>query len=208
MKPCIYLIDDDDDFRKSTRWLLQSAGHDVVDFDCAKTFLSELGDEVNDPGSACVVSDVRMPEMTGLELQQSLNDRTDNLPLILISGHGDIPMAVNAMQHGAIDFIEKPFDESTLLGAIEQAVTVGSEVQEIDLEAQRKVQSLTRREREVLDLVIRGKANKLIADALTISIKTVEMHRANVRNKLGVRSMAELMQLAFSAGLKVAKEDK
>jgi len=172
--PCVYLIDDDNDFRKSTRWLLQSAGHDVVDYSCATSFLSELGDDISKPGSVCVVSDVRMPNMTGLELQQALNTRTDNLPLILISGHGDIPMAVEAMQHGAIDFIEKPFNEATLLNAIEQAARTDNEVREVDLQAQRKVQALTRREREVLDLVVSGKANKLIADALHISIKTVE----------------------------------
>ena len=205
-RPLVFLVDDDDDFRKSTRWLLQSAGHQVRDYDCATAFLDDLGDGVSTPGSTCVVSDIRMPGMSGLELQQALNQRADNLPLVLITGHGDIPMAVQAIQRGAVDFIEKPFDESTLFDAIERAAQTATQSASVNIEAQQKVQALTPREREVLDLVIRGKANKVIADALRISIKTVEMHRSNMRSKLGVRSLPALMQLAFDAGLQTPKD--
>ncbi len=197
----VYLIDDDEAFRKSTRWLLQSSGYAVDDFADGREFLSTLTHTVSEPGSACIVSDIRMPGMSGLELQQALNKTVGAPPLVLITGHGDVPLAVQAMRNGAADFLEKPFAPERISKAIDTALEDAARNATGNLKAREKVASLTRREREVLDLVIAGKPNKLIADALKISIKTVEMHRANMKAKLGTRTLPDLMQLVFDAGM-------
>lgn len=195
--PLIYVVEDDDALRDSLCWLIESAGYRVAAFGSAESFLAYL-----EPGTgACLVLDVRMPGMNGLELQERLIKRQQHVPVIFITGHGDVPMAVHAIKRGAIDFIEKPFQDRELLARIESAVDSGRGPLEIG-ERQRLVASrleiLSRREREVMDRVIEGKPNKCIAKDLGISVKTVEAHRARMMGKLDVNSVAELVR--FSVG--------
>ena len=147
--------------------------------------------------AGCIVLDVRMPGMSGLELYEKMNLRRCTLPVIFITGHGDVPMAVSALKKGAVDFIEKPFNDKELLRVIGQCLErerATREQRQREGEAARRLAGLTEREREVMDLVLAGKLNKQIADVLNISIKTVEVHRARIMDKMGVRSVAELVQ--------------
>lgn len=191
--PLVYVVDDDDAFRDSLRWLLESAGYRVAAFASAERFL-----EACRPGTgACLVLDVRMPGLSGLELQEELNRRGHAIPTIFVTGHGDVPMAVSAVKHGAFDFIEKPFNDEALLALIGKAAEVSAtaqreRAQRFDTAA--RLATLTQREREVMNLVIAGKRNKEIAGALGISIKTVEIHRGRVMEKMGVESVAELVR--------------
>ena len=193
----VYVVDDDDAMRDSLRWLLESAGYRVACYSSAERFLSAYR-----PGSpACLVLDVRMPGLTGLELQQELNRRGEALPIIFITGHGDVPMAVDALKSGAFHFVEKPFKSERLLALIEQASS-----NDLPGEAERARQrcvaarfaTLTQREREVLDLVVHGRKNKQIAEALQISVKTVEAHRARAMEKMDVTSVADLVRATLS----------
>jgi RNA polymerase sigma factor (sigma-70 family) len=195
--PAVYVVDDDEAMRDSLRWLLESAGYRVASFSSAERFLAALRPD----GGACLVLDVRMPGLTGLELQQELNRRGASLPIIFITGHGDVPMAVDALKSGAFHFLEKPFQGERLLELIEQART-----QRTPAEAERaqrrcaaaRLATLTQREREVMDLVVLGRKNKQIAEALAISVKTVEAHRARAMEKMDVTSVAELVQATLS----------
>lgn len=193
----VYLVDDNDGFRDSTAWLLETAGYQVQAYASGPEFL-EAWDAGRAAGEACLVSDIRMPRMSGLQLQDELSRRGSTLPLVFVTAHGDVPLAVEAMRKGATNFLEKPFGDDTLIEAIRAALANarnrGDAVNSAALER------LSPRERQVLDLVVASKPNKIIADILGISIKTVELHRSNMMNKLGVRSLPELMKVALGHG--------
>ena len=189
----IYLVDDDEALRDSLAWLLESQGFKVAAFASAEDFLKAWRPEFN----GCLLLDVRMPGMSGLELHERLRAQYSTLPIIFITGHGDVPMAVAALKKGAVDFIEKPFNDTELLRLVSQCLVSEQEHRarrRQDAEVSRRLDQLTQREREVLDLIIAGKLNKQIADVLGISIKTVEVHRARVMEKMGANSLAELVQ--------------
>jgi RNA polymerase sigma factor (sigma-70 family) len=189
----IYLVDDDEALRDSLAWLLESQGFKVAAFASAEDFLKAWRPEFN----GCLLLDVRMPGMSGLELHERLRAQYSTLPIIFITGHGDVPMAVAALKKGAVDFIEKPFNDTELLRLVSQCLVSEQEHRarrRQDAEVSRRLDQLTQREREVLDLIIAGKLNKQIADVLGISIKTVEVHRARVMEKMAAQSLAELVQ--------------
>jgi two-component system response regulator TtrR len=194
----IYVVDDDEAMRDSMNWLLEGEGYAVACFESGEHFLAAFRDDMR----GCLVLDVRMPEMSGLELHEHLADRGSALPVIFVTGHGDVPMAVGALQRGACDFIEKPFHNEDLLARIQRALTLDCEQatrrRRTDAIAQR-LELLTQREREVMDLVVAGKLNKQIADTLDISMKTVEAHRARVMDKMGARTLAELVRVVMEA---------
>lgn len=194
-KTRIHLIDDNDGFRESTAWLLETAGYEVSAFSSAPAFLNARPSGGREDGQ-CLVSDIRMPQMSGLQLQEELLRRGDKRPLVFVTAHGDVPLAVEAMRKGAANFLEKPFDDKTLIDAIEVALAnARSKRPDSAL-----LDKLSPRERQVLDLVVASKPNKIIADILGISIKTVELHRANMMSKLGVRSVPELMKVTLNHG--------
>ena len=196
--PLVIVVDDDEALRDSLRWLLESAGYRIATYATAERFLG-----CYKPGVAsCLVLDVRMPGMTGLQLQQELNRRGDALPIIFITGHGDVPMAVEAVKNGAFHFLEKPFRDAQLLSLIEQAATRSTPAASDRMRgrcAAARLATLTQREREVMDLVVRGLKNKQIADQLAISVKTVEAHRAKAMEKMDVSSVAELVRATLMA---------
>jgi len=191
--PIVYIVDDDDEVRESLADLVDSVGLTAEIFANAPAFLADYSpDHVG-----CVLLDIRMPGMSGLELQQALDERGSTLPIIFISGHGDIPMAVEAMRRGAVDFIEKPYRDQDLVDRVNAAVEVGQKRQSDQVEIDgiaRRVESLTPREREVMELIVQGHANKVIAIDLGLSQRTVEVHRARVMEKMGVRSLAQLVR--------------
>lgn len=195
----VFVVDDDDAMRHSLAFLLESLGHPVESFASGEDFLAAwLPDQ---PG--CLVLDVRMPGMSGLELQRELNERGNTLSIVFISGHGDIPMVVRAMRSGAIDFLEKPFNDQVLLDHVTEGLRQSVEAC-TRIARQRRVgarlASLTARERAVMRLVAKGKPNKLIAHELDISIKTVEVHRAHVMDKMEASSVAELTRMLMEVG--------
>ena len=176
-KARVYLVDDNDAFRDSTAWLLETAGYEVLAFDSGSAFL-ETYPGVRQDADECLVSDMRMPHMSGLQLQEELIRRGARLPLVFVTAHGDVPLAVEAMRKGASNFLEKPFSDEALTGAVDVALAnarKGAGSAEAALLA-----TLSPREKQVLDLVVASKPNKIIADILGISIKTVELHRANM----------------------------
>jgi len=191
----VYVVDDDLAVRDSLGLLLRSVGIKNETYESAAAFL----DAFEPDRVACLVADIRMPGMTGLELQQELNSRKVAIPIIFITGHGDVPMAVSAMKDGAVDFLTKPFRDQELLDRISKALT-GARADFGDQQKQRDVRnryaSLTPRETEVMDLVVQGLANKVIAMDLGVSQRTVELHRARVMQKMAVRSLAELVRQA------------
>ena len=202
--PFVFVVDDDPSIRKSLNLLLSSAGYGVKTFDSAKEFLES---ERDSPGPACLVLDVKMPGLSGLDLQKELKSRKYNIPIIFITGHGDIPMSVQAMKKGAVDFLPKPFDDGELLGAVNEALLKDSQAR-ADLDEQKhimqRLDSLTTREHEVLSYLITGMLNKQIAYELNISERTVKAHRKHVLDKMGVDSIAELVRLTEKAGVKPA----
>jgi FixJ family two-component response regulator len=194
----VFVVDDDEAVRTSLRLLLKSVGLLVETFASAQEFLDQF-----DPDRAgCLVLDIRMPGMSGLELQMQLNDRHSIMPIVFITGHGDVPMAVEAMQAGAVDFIQKPFRDQDLIDRINRALekdkAMRGELRERD-EIRRRMSQLTPREREVLELVTQGKANKVIAGDLNVSQRTVEIHRARVMEKMGAASLAHLVRMVIEA---------
>jgi two-component system, LuxR family, response regulator FixJ len=198
-KPVIYIVDDDDGMRRALAVLMTTVGYEPVAFARASEFLAKY----DRTRASCLVLDVRMPEMSGLEVQQQLNRSGSMLPVILVSGHGDIPMAVQAMKDGAFDFLQKPFRDQDLLDRINGALKLDAENREnIDrlADLKHRADSLTPREREVLALVVDGKANKVIAIDLGLSERTVEIHRANVMEKMGARSVAHLVKMHLMLG--------
>jgi two-component system response regulator FixJ len=193
-KPTVYIVDDDDGMRRALTVLMSTVGYNAVAFERPSEFLQKL--DPNQPG--CLVLDVRMPEMSGLEVQQQLNRNGSMLPVILVTGHGDIPMAVQAMKDGAFDFLQKPFRDQDLLDRINGALKQDAENRELverHADLKRRVESLTPREREVMGLVVDGRANKVIAIDLGLSERTVEIHRANVMEKMQARSVAHLVKM-------------
>jgi len=194
--PTIYVVDDDEGVRNSLRFLLKSVGLTTRTLASAREFLDTY--KPGQPG--CVVLDVRMPGMSGLELQQQLNLRGAIIPVIFITGHGDIPMAVEAMQHGAFDFLQKPFRDQDLIDRIQRALERDTRNRATLAQHDRvRVQfdSLTPREREVLTLMTRGKPNKVMAADLGVSQRTVEIHRARVMEKTGAESLAQLVRMVM-----------
>jgi FixJ family two-component response regulator len=198
-KPTVYIVDDDDGMRRALGILMTTVGYQPAAFAGAREFLAKY-----DPSQpACLVLDVRMPEMSGLEVQQHLNRNGSMLPVILVSGHGDIPMAVQAMKDGAFDFLQKPFRDQDLLDRINGALKLDAENRaSVDRLADltQRSGSLTPREHEVMALVVDGKANKVIAIDLGLSERTVEIHRANVMEKMGARSVAHLVKMHLMLG--------
>ncbi|MGH6890624.1 MAG: response regulator transcription factor [Dongiaceae bacterium] len=199
----VYVVDDNDAFRRSTQWLLESYGFRVECFGDGPTFVGSLEGSCDAPttGSpACVLLDVRMPGMSGLEVQAALQERQLRLPVIFLTAHGDVPLAVEAMRRGAYSFLEKPCSDQELASVIEQAQAYArGDVAHprADAEVKARHESLTARERQVLDLVTEGALNKTIADRLGISIKTVELHRSHVMEKMGAKSLAHLIRLTI-----------
>lgn len=192
----IYVVDDDDAVRDALSALLKSVGLDVETFATPQSFLEQYDANL----AGCLVLDIRMPGMSGLELQQRLNDRHSVLPIIFITGHGDVPMAVEAMQKGAVDFVQKPFRDQELLDRINKALEKNAaDYEELlkEHEIRRRVEGLTAREAQVMRAVCNGQANKVIALDLGVSQRTVEIHRARVMEKMGARSVAHLVRLVM-----------
>ncbi|MGD8589820.1 MAG: response regulator FixJ [Chromatiales bacterium] len=199
-KPTVFVVDDDQAMRNSLKWLIESVAMQVETFDSADAFIRSYY-----PGrSGCLLLDVRMPGMSGLELQEYLVQQRISIPVIIITGHGDVPMAIRAMKSGAVDFIEKPFNDELLLESIRHALQ--RDEQQRDQQRQRaeiaeRLARLTPREHEVMAMVTEGKANKEIAASLGVSAKTVEAHRARVMEKMEAHSLAELVRMAMLANI-------
>jgi FixJ family two-component response regulator len=195
----VHVVDDDDAVRSSLRLLLKSVGLPTVAHASAHEFLAASdGDQ---PG--CLVLDVRMPGMSGIELQAELNQRGAIIPVIFISGHGDIPMAVEAIQHGAFDFLQKPFRDQDLIDRVQRALASDAEHRQLLQQREtlrQRFDLLTPREQEVLQLVTQGKANKVMAGDLGVSQRTVEIHRARVMEKMGAQSLAQLVRMVLELG--------
>ena len=192
----VYVVDDDEAVRDSVQWLLEGQDFRVRCFESAETFLARY-----DPREvACMIVDIRMSGMSGLELQDRLVERGSPLPIAIVTGHGDVPLAVDTMKKGALDFIQKPFKEEQLISLVERML----EQARINFSAQQQTASrdallskLTSREAQVLERIVAGRLNKQIADDLGISIKTVEAHRANIMEKLGANTVADLLKIAL-----------
>ncbi len=190
----VYVVDDDEGMRSALDALLSTVGYQTGFFSRPVDFLAQI--KADAPG--CLVLDVRMPDMSGLEVQRHLNRMGSMLPVIFITGHGDVPMAVQAMKEGAFDFIQKPFRDQDLLDRINHALKLDAENRNTvarRAEVLRRLESLTPRERQVMELVVQGAANKVIAIDLELSERTVEIHRAKVMEKMGARSIAHLVKL-------------
>jgi two-component system response regulator FixJ len=196
----VYVVDDDEAIRRSLTFLLRTAGIPSQSYDSALSFLRD----VDRLAPGCIITDIRMPGMDGLEMVRQLKEKDVPHPVIVITGHGDIPLAVEAMKAGAIDFIEKPFRDDVLLAAVRTALNVDEKASANDA-ARRRYQdvfaNLSPREQEVLRSVVEGKTNKLIAYDFGISPRTVEVHRANMMMKSGARSLSELVRMALLAGI-------
>ena len=197
----IFIVDDDAAIRDSLQLLLQSAGFaHTVPYGSAREFLDNAAPRQGD----CLLLDVRMPDMDGLELQEELSRRDMRLPVIVMTGHGDVPIAVRAMRAGASDFIEKPFSDELLLDCVRRAREIAAEAsresEEVG-ETKRRLATLTAREREVLDGMIAGRPNKVIAHGLGISPRTVEIHRARVMDKMQAQSLSALVRMVVAAGI-------
>ncbi|HEX2790202.1 MAG TPA: response regulator [Steroidobacteraceae bacterium] len=195
-QPTVFVVDDDDAVRDSLKLLLKSIGLAVMAYPSAPEFLAAYRTEQ----AGCLILDIRMPGMSGLELQQQLNVRGAVIPVVFISGHGDIPMAVEAMQHGAFDFLQKPFRDQDLIDRVQKAMErdAASRDQLRQLgRIQERLDSLTARERQVLGLMVLGKQNKVMAGELGVSQRTVEIHRARVMEKTEARSLAQLVRMTL-----------
>ena len=194
LQPLVYILDDDEAFRKSLQWMLRAARYRLRVFATGEHFLATY-----EPGAgACLVLDLRMPGMSGLEVQEELLRRGEPMPIVFVTAHGDVGVAVRAVKRGAFDFIEKPFKGKALLDLIERAVRqdprrLAVSVQRVNLAA--RIDTLSLREHEVMERVIEGKTNKAIAGELGVTVKTVESHRSHMMEKLGAASIAELVRL-------------
>ena len=189
----VHIVDDDAAVRESLQWLMESVGINTKTYDSAQAFLGES--DKTDGG--CLLLDVRLQDMSGLELQRRLTERGFRLPIIFITGHGEVNIAVEAMKNGAVDFVTKPFDDQKLLDAVQRILSQVRETSEKSAQrdlVRRRLATLSSRERQVLDKVIEGKLNKTIAGELNISHKTVEAHRARVMDKMEARNLAELLR--------------
>ncbi|SIQ65539.1 response regulator transcription factor [Marinobacterium stanieri] len=189
----VFIVDDDADFRESVQWLLESTQYAIESYASAQEFL-----DAYDQRAGCLLLDVRMPEINGLALQQIMQDQDIRLPVIILTGHGDVPMAVSAMKNGAMDFLEKPFDDDVLLKLVDKAMQEAE--QRFSQLGEEQVlreyfDTLSRREREVMELVVNGNSNREIAETLGISPKTVEVHRSRVMSKMRADNLAQLVQM-------------
>jgi len=195
-KGTVYIVDDDEAVRDSLQWLLEGKDWRVRCFDSAESFLARY-----DPREiACLIVDIRMGGMSGLDLQDRLIERKSPLPIVFITGHGDVPMAVDTMKKGALDFIQKPFNEPELLSLVERMLERAREAftqQQRAANREALLAKLTSREAQVLERIVAGRLNKQIADDLGISIKTVEAHRANIMEKMGANTVADLLKVAL-----------
>ena len=192
--PIVFIVDDDTDIRDSVSLLVQSVGLSCETFADGQALLDGLPPDAH----GCVVADIRMPGMSGLDLQARLAELGSHLPIIIMTGFGDVPIAVRAMKQGAVDFIEKPYQPDELLERIQQAIAEDAKrlsTASAQIALRERVATLTKREREVMDLVVKGSANKVVAIDLGISERTVEIHRSRVMKKMGARSLAELVNL-------------
>lgn len=198
----VFLVDDDEAIRHSASFMLRHAGFLVKTYPDGISFLEHVTEEHD----GCILLDVRMPGMDGLAVQNALNHRGINMPVIILTGHGDVPVAVEAMKGGALEFLEKPYEKQALVGAIENAFST-LDSQTVDdkrsREAKAKLTSLTPREMEVLECLVDGQTNKGIAQTLSISPRTVEIHRAHMMEKLQADSLSNALRLAFLAGIGV-----
>lgn len=194
---CVYIVDDDVAMRESLEFLVSSVGMNVLTFASASDFL----EQVSDNASGCVVLDVRMPGMSGLDLQEHLTQNRFAMPVIIVTGHADVPMAVRALKSGAYDFIEKPFNDQVLLECIQRALEEESQAK-VRLDRQReidgRIDTLTPRERQVMEMVVSGMANKQVAAELGLSEKTIEVHRKHVMEKMGAGNVADLIRMALA----------
>jgi two-component system response regulator FixJ len=196
----VYVIDDDDAMRESLSFLLEAAGFDVRLFETARNFL----DVLPDLKFGCVVSDVRMPGVDGIELLKRMKAGRCRFPIVIMTGHGDVPLAVEAMKLGAVDFLEKPFEDDRLIGMIEAAIRQAEPAtknEAIALDIAARIASLSPRERQVMNGLVAGLSNKLIARDYDISPRTIEVYRANVMTKMQANSLSELVRLAMRGGL-------
>ena len=201
MEPTIFVVDDDAAIRDSLRMMLETAGYAVRDFASAQSFLSDP-----DLRGGCLIVDIRMPGMGGLELQEELVRLKANIPVIVMTGHADVPLAVRAMRAGAIDFVEKPFDQERMLQSVSDALAAGERAQNRAAEAKQArdlLNLLTPREREILDQLVKGHANKVVAHQLGISPRTVEIHRASIMEKLHARNLSNVVRTALAASWEV-----
>ena len=199
-KPTVFIIDDDASIRKSLSRLLRSAGHTTETFASAEEFLGR--EHYN--GIGCLLLDVQMPGLSGMDLQEELSKADYHMPIIFITGHGDIPMSVEAMKKGAVDFLIKPFDDRKLLQAVESAIERNRQTRaehDETLDIRKRIELLTPRENEILRYVITGMLNKQIALKLDIAEKTIKIHRGRIMEKLRVHSVADLVRLAEKAGI-------
>jgi two-component system, LuxR family, response regulator FixJ len=196
-KPVVHVIDDDEAMRDSMAFMLEMQGFEARLHDSATRFL-EIAATAE---AGCIVTDVRMPGMTGLELIRALKARGIGMPVVVMTGHGDVPLAVEAMKAGVVDFVEKPFSDEVMVRAVRTALTAPPTADAARQDALSKLEGLSPRERDVLLGVVAGKANKVIAHDLQISPRTVEIYRANLMTKTGARNMPDLMRLALAAGL-------
>ncbi len=191
----ICVVDDDEAVRDALRLLLELSDYKVETYDSAEAFLKDVSPDSFD----CIVTDIRMPDMDGLALQQEISRRGLTLPMIVMTGHGDVPLAVRAMKAGAVDFLEKPFAENELLEGIKAALLTRAEFRPEIQAVRERIDELTPRERQVLDQIVDGQQNKMIAHNLNISVRTVEVYRGRVMEKMKARNVAELVKQALSA---------
>ncbi|RNG38382.1 response regulator transcription factor [Streptomyces botrytidirepellens] len=201
----VYILDDDEELSESLAWLLESVGIRSERFQDARAFLRSYDRD----RPACLILDVRMPELSGFDVQQLLNETGAPLPVVFVSAHGDIRMSVRAMQNGAVDFLEKPYDPQHMLDVVQAALRTARERFEraaVESDLRAKLDGLTSREREVLGLAVDGMANKQIATRLGISAKTIDVHRARIREKTGAQSMATLVRDVLRLGLRPAAD--
>ena len=193
----VYVVDDDEAVRDSLQWLLEGKDYRVRCFESAEAFLSRY-----DPREvACLIADIRMGGMSGMELQERLLERSSPLPVVFITGHGDVPMAVESMKKGALDFIQKPFNQEQLIALVDRMLDHAQESFSVQQQAANRealLSKLTTREAQVLERIVAGRLNKQIADDLGISIKTVEAHRANIMEKLAANTVADLLKIALA----------
>jgi two-component system, LuxR family, response regulator FixJ len=199
-KPVVFVVDDNDAFRNTLVLLFETLNIEVKAYASAKQFL----DDYNPYQIGCLVLDIRMPEMSGLELQKKLREKQNLLPVIIITGHADVPMAIEAMKMGAFDFIEKPFRDQVLLDSVNRAIVTNTKTwqdMEKTADVRERMSSLTYRERQVLEGIVAGKTNKTIAKELGLSPKTTDFHRCNIMEKMGVNSAVQLTQMVLKAKL-------
>jgi two-component system response regulator FixJ len=196
----VHIVDDEDSIRRSVGFMLKTSGYAVETWTSGEAFLKE----VKNAEHGCILLDVRMPEIDGLQVQRTLAERGVTMPIVIMTGHGDVSIAIQAMKAGAVDFLEKPFEKSALIGAIEESferIAKATDASARAIDAGKILAALTPRERDVLEGLAKGLPNKTIAYDLDISPRTVEVHRANLMAKLDVRSLSDALRIAFAAGL-------